>query len=357
MPGRATAMARHDDQKWSRRFEGTAPGAAQRARGAFVGALLERSNPNRPDLEASALIFGELVGNAVRHAPEGEVLVELDWSGAQPCCEYRMSGAASGWRRHCRGRTGRAAADCSSFPALRLASAFRAIRTDARSARSFRSPRAARLASADRNQSRARPGRVMKMEQLSLLAAPAASARVLVDDASGRIIYEPGVVAPERAAQWFRALRESVPWNHERRPMYDRVVDVPRLTASFNCSEPLPEALAQARALVEARLNTRFNAFGLNLYRDGNDSVAMHNDTIRELLPRSPVALLSLGDPRVMHVQSKLHPRRSFKITLESGSLLLMDGACQENWEHGVPKTRAPVGERISLAFRQRPRQ
>jgi alkylated DNA repair dioxygenase AlkB len=57
-----------------------------------------------------------------------------------------------------------------------------------------------------------------------------------------------------------------------------------------------------------------------------------------------------------MRIQSKARPRRAIKLALEPGSLLLMAGAAQEHWEHGIPKTREPVGARISLAFRQRPR-
>ena len=194
------------------------------------------------------------------------------------------------------------------------------------------------------------------MEQLSLIGPAPSAARTLVDDASGRIVYQPELVPAPECAAWFAALRDGIEWQHERRPMYDRMVDVPRLTAGFDCTGPLPPAIAAAKQLVEARMGLRFNSVGLNFYRDGNDSVAMHNDRTAELLPRSPVALLSLGETRVMRIQSKARPRRAIKLALEAGSLLLMAGAAQEHWEHGIPKTREPVGARISLAFRQRPR-
>src|ERR1700724_3035963 len=98
--------------------------------------------------------------------------------------------------------------------------------------------------------------------QLSLLGPPAATARTLVDDASGGIVYQAAVVAPSEGAAWFAALREGIDWQHERRPMYDRVVDVPRLTAAFDCAEPLPDAIAAARLAVESRLGMRFNSVG-----------------------------------------------------------------------------------------------
>ena len=68
------------------------------------------------------------------------------------------------------------------------------------------------------------------MPQLSLFQ-PAES--VLVDDASGRIAYTRRLVDGPTAQAWFAELRETVPWKAERRRMYDREVDVPRLTAHF----------------------------------------------------------------------------------------------------------------------------
>jgi alkylated DNA repair dioxygenase AlkB len=193
------------------------------------------------------------------------------------------------------------------------------------------------------------------MQQLGLFSEGGDGHRTLVNDETGTIVYTPGVLEGELAAAWFTTLRATLEWRHERRPMYDRVVDVPRLTAFFEIDADLPPPLLAAKALVESFARRRFNSVGLNLYRDGNDSVAMHNDHTEELVMHSPVALLSLGGTRRMRIHSKARPRRTFDIDLEAGSVLMMAGAAQEHWEHGIPKTRALVAPRISLAFRQRP--
>jgi alkylated DNA repair dioxygenase AlkB len=192
------------------------------------------------------------------------------------------------------------------------------------------------------------------MPQLSLFDE---DAHILVDDASGRIEYVPGFVSPELAAGWLAELREAVDWEAKRRFMYDREVDVPRLTAHF-ALPPAPEtprAIAEAAARVTASIGAPFNAVGLNLYRDGRDSVAPHNDHLYEIVPGYPIALVSLGATRRMTIRSKERPGRLIKIHLESGALLVMSYASQLHYTHGVPKTRAAVGERISLAFRVRP--
>ena len=62
------------------------------------------------------------------------------------------------------------------------------------------------------------------------------SETVLVDDERGRVVHMPDFVPDEVALAWFSELRESVPWKTQRRRMYDREVDVPRLLAHFHLS-------------------------------------------------------------------------------------------------------------------------
>ena len=177
----------------------------------------------------------------------------------------------------------------------------------------------------------------------------------LVDDERGRISYSPAFVDPETAQRWFIELRSEVSWRAERRMMYDREVEVPRLIASFRLDPPppaTPAAILDAARRVTERLDVPFTGVGLNLYRDGRDSVAPHNDHLNEIRKGFPIALVSVGATRRMTIRAKAEPRRVVHIDLEPGSLLVMDYATQLHYTHGVPKTSAPVGERISLAFR-----
>ncbi len=179
---------------------------------------------------------------------------------------------------------------------------------------------------------------------------------VLVEDREGGVFYLPGVIAPDVAARWFGALRDGVAWNSMRRPMYDRVVDVPRLVSSYRLeSESLPEPLAEVAECVRAELRQPFNTVGLNYYRDGRDSVAPHNDKLETLVAGHPIALLSLGATRRMTVRAKSPPRAAIHIDLEPGSLLVMSHASQLHYDHGIPKSRGQQAPRMSLAFRVRP--
>ena len=188
---------------------------------------------------------------------------------------------------------------------------------------------------------------------MDLFSTPAAP---LVDDEQGGIRYLRDFAGPGQAQSWFEALRQHTDWSHQRRPMYDRVVDVPRLLASYQI-DALPPHLPLAEMLghVHAQAPAPYTTVGLNLYRDGSDSVAMHNDKLHTLVPGNPIALVSLGHPRRMLIRGKSGTCHSIAVELEPGSLLVMSHVSQLTHEHGIPKTTRPVGQRISVVFRVRP--
>ena len=186
----------------------------------------------------------------------------------------------------------------------------------------------------------------------------------------------PGPLAPERLAltegawvdvqrSWlggadevFATMVDQVPWRSERREMYDRVVDVPRLVHTYGIGAPLPhDALTAAREALSQHylpeLGEPFLTAGCCYYRDGRDSVAWHGDTFgRGRTHDTMVAIVSIGDPRRL----LLRPRsggRSVAITMGHGDLVVMGGSCQRTWEHAVPK-QAHAGPRMSVQFRPR---
>jgi alkylated DNA repair dioxygenase AlkB len=181
---------------------------------------------------------------------------------------------------------------------------------------------------------------------------------LLADDERGRLVYTSQFVDAATANAWFTELRSDVNWRAERRMMYDREVDVPRLVAHFRLDPPpdaVPHAIVDGARRVGESLRVPFNSVGLNLYRDGRDSVAPHNDHLNEIRKGFPIALISLGATRRMTIRAKASPRRVLHVDLEPGSLFVMDYATQLHYTHGVPKTTEQVGERISMAFRVKP--
>jgi alkylated DNA repair dioxygenase AlkB len=162
------------------------------------------------------------------------------------------------------------------------------------------------------------------------------------------------------AGSLFDELLSAVPWRAERRRMYDRVLDVPRLVSFVDLTgEPPPHpAVSRLRRrlndIYAGELGEPFTSAGFCLYRDGADSVAWHGDTIgRGSTEDTMVAIVSLGATRLF----AMRPRgggASLRLTQAHGDLLVMGGSCQRTWEHAVPKTSVPVGPRMSIQFRPR---
>jgi alkylated DNA repair dioxygenase AlkB len=156
----------------------------------------------------------------------------------------------------------------------------------------------------------------------------------------------------------FLRLAEDVPWRAERRPMYERVVDVPRLLSWYGEGDPLPDPiLVQARdALTDhyrGELGEPFCTAGLCYYRDGNDSVAWHGDTIgRSRTEDTMVAIVSLGAARRLALRPRGGGAPALGFHVGHGDLIVMGGSCQRTWEHAILKTARPVGPRISVQFR-----
>ena len=148
----------------------------------------------------------------------------------------------------------------------------------------------------------------------------------------------------------FETLRDTTAWQHQRRRMYERVVDVPRLVASVPDDGPGHPVLGHASLALSARYGPALSEVSLAYYRDGQDSVAWHGDRLGRLVDDTVVAILSVGSPRRFLLRPAAGgPSRAYE--LGWGDLLVMGGSCQRTWQHTVPKV-ASAGPRISIQFR-----
>jgi alkylated DNA repair dioxygenase AlkB len=163
------------------------------------------------------------------------------------------------------------------------------------------------------------------------------------------------------SAPLFTRLAQAVPWRAERRRMYDRTVDVPRLLCFYGENAPLPDpALDACRAALNGyyaeELGEPFVTAGLCFYRDERDSVAWHGDTIgRGSWQDTMVGIVSLGEARPLLLRPRADKGAGTRrYNLGHGDLIVMGGSCQRTWEHAVPKSARPAGPRISVQFRPR---
>lgn len=188
---------------------------------------------------------------------------------------------------------------------------------------------------------------------------------VLLDDECGRLLLIPQALEPLAEQAFFETLREEVCWQQDKILIAGNWLPIPRLQAWYGdpgarykysglSLEPnnWTPTLYELKQLVELQSATFFNSVLLNLYRDGQDSMGWHSDDEPELGVEPVIASLSLGGDRYFSLRQKKPGSKKMKILLPSGSLLIMSGGLQVNWQHQVPKTALPVGGRINLTFR-----
>jgi alkylated DNA repair dioxygenase AlkB len=210
--------------------------------------------------------------------------------------------------------------------------------------------------------------------------------RLQLDDRSW-VDYAPGWL--DGADELFDELLRIGSWQQREVWMYKRKVREPRLTAGWHTgrervrswsrqdvaaalrevdAEPpgdlvpgadtgtglsaLPPPLREIATVLSARYGVDFDSVWVNLYRDGSDSVAWHGDRNAKILTNPMVVTVSLGARRRFLLREKGTTRTVHQLEPGLGDLVVMGGACQHEWEHTVPKTRRPVGPRMSVTIR-----
>jgi alkylated DNA repair dioxygenase AlkB len=181
----------------------------------------------------------------------------------------------------------------------------------------------------------------------------------------GLVELIPEFVPPERCATMFESLRAALPFEAKEIRIMGRNVMQPRLTAwvgdegavyrysgMLNLPQPWSEPLAELRVRVTEAAGVGFNSVLCNLYRSGTDSMGMHSDSERELGENPVIASLSLGAVRRFQLRHRKRRGVGLDLDLPDGSLLIMRGALQHHYRHGVPKQPGIEGARINLTFR-----
>lgn len=184
--------------------------------------------------------------------------------------------------------------------------------------------------------------------------------------ADGELWFAAGWLARAEADALFERLMDEVPWETHRIRMFGKAVDSPRRScwigdpgAAYTYSRtrfeprPWPPVLQALRARVDAAAGVAMNSVLANLYRDGADHMGWHADDEPELGPRPVIASLSLGATRRFALRHRRDGARRAALDLTHGSLLVMAGDLQANWQHALNKTARPVGPRINLTFRR----
>ncbi|MEJ6475119.1 alpha-ketoglutarate-dependent dioxygenase AlkB [Pseudoalteromonas piscicida] len=176
--------------------------------------------------------------------------------------------------------------------------------------------------------------------------------------------YQPQAISFDKSLALYDALLASVPWQQNTITLFGKTHQTPRLerfiadpdvrysySGKLLENAPWPPMLLGIRATLEQRFNVTFNAVLANFYRDGQDSMGWHSDDEPELGPTPVIASLSLGATRKFKIRHKSNQSVT-DILLETGSLLVMQGDSQRDYQHALPKQAKVTQGRINLTFR-----
>ncbi|MDP6449996.1 MAG: alpha-ketoglutarate-dependent dioxygenase AlkB [Lentisphaeria bacterium] len=182
----------------------------------------------------------------------------------------------------------------------------------------------------------------------------------------GDVVFDAAFFSASDADRLLAALLSSLLWEQHLVRVYGRTHPAPRLSAWYGDegvrytysgltleARPWTPELQNIRSQVEAAAGASFNTVLLNQYRDGKDSMGWHSDDEPELGTNPVIASVSFGDARRFIMRHKTRGDiERVELALGHGSVLIMRGATQHNWQHHVPRTTRSVGTRVNLTFR-----
>lgn len=182
-------------------------------------------------------------------------------------------------------------------------------------------------------------------------------------DASSSLLFAERYLDPARAINLFSECLADIPWEQSQIAMFGKRVAIPRLNAWYGehpytysgttfPARPLTPELQNLKNGIEEEFGLKLNSVLANLYRDGSDSMGWHSDDEKMLGEYPQIASVSLGESRRFLVRNKTDKAKKTEIALSDGSLLIMQGRCQNDWEHCVPKTAKRKKPRVNLTFR-----
>lgn len=178
------------------------------------------------------------------------------------------------------------------------------------------------------------------------------------------VVYIANWLDKSTASDYFSHFASSLNWRQDTIKLFGKSVKIPRLHAWYGDAttpytysrltmmpHPWTPALVSLRNQCEKIAEKPFNSVLANWYRHGQDSMGMHADDEPELGAQPVIASLTLGETRPFIFKHK-ETKRTHRINLEHGALLLMQGDTQRYYLHGINKTAKALGGRINLTFR-----
>ena len=162
------------------------------------------------------------------------------------------------------------------------------------------------------------------------------------------------------ANRWARERAPGLDWAQGEVLRYDRYRAEQRLGTRLDARND-PD-MAPLTRWLDARYRVRFDGVTALWYRTGDDFQGLHRDRQLRWLDETLIAIVVIGRPRpfvLRPITQAREPRLSAGhgpqdrvVDLGGGDLIVMGGACQREWLHGIPKVKGHTAARYSLTWR-----
>lgn len=184
----------------------------------------------------------------------------------------------------------------------------------------------------------------------------------------GEVYYYGEIFSLEECGFYFHNLLTNLPWQRDQALILGKLIETKRKVVWYVDTEsdktysytysgvtkqsiPFNSILKKLKLRIEDHTKETYNACLVNLYHNGEEGMAWHSDSEKDLKVNGAIASLSFGATRKFSFKHKA-TKEIVSLPLYTGSLLAMKGTTQENWLHRLPPTKKEVNPRINLTFR-----
>lgn len=180
----------------------------------------------------------------------------------------------------------------------------------------------------------------------------------------GTVNYYGKILSNTEADHYFANLMQTIEWRNDEAVIFGKRIETKRKVAWYGdkpfeytysniTKQALPwtPELLELKKRIETESGETFNSCLLNLYHNGDESMAWHSDGETDLKKDGAIASLTLGAERKFAFKHKQSKER-IDLLLQHGSLLIMKDTTQTYWLHRLPPTKRIFHPRINLTFR-----
>lgn len=119
-------------------------------------------------------------------------------------------------------------------------------------------------------------------------------------------------------------------------------------------SSPFPLYIVEIAKCISTYLNFSPNNCLINYYDNGMAKMGFHSDQIDLLYEKTGIAIISLGNKRIMRFKKINNKNMVLDFSLEPNSLFYMTREVQKEWLHSIlPDKQDLDNHRISITFRK----